>query len=105
MQRLAASAVKAYLDADPGIVLLDVREHWELDRARVDGAVHIPMGTIDAARARLDRDAFIVVMCHHGARSAQVAMFLERCGYARVANLEGGIDAWSTDVDPEVPRY
>ena len=90
------------------LLLLDVREPWEVELAsiRLEGtsAVFIPMGRIPAEVDALDRSQPVVCICHHGARSAQVVAFLERCGFASVYNLAGGIDAWSRTVDPAVPR-
>ena len=88
-----------------GWVLLDCRESVELSLARIDGAVHIPMGEIPDRLAELDATREIVVFCHHGIRSAQVAAFLRQQGFASVRNMAGGIDAWSTLVDPSTPRY
>lgn len=87
------------------LIVLDVREPEELAFARLDGAVHIPMRQIPARLPEIDRDRRVVVMCHHGMRSAQVAGFLREQGFARVENLDGGIDAWSAMIDPSVPRY
>jgi rhodanese-related sulfurtransferase len=90
-------------------LLLDVREDWEVAVAaiRIDGvaARHIPMGQIPERLAELDPAQAVVCICHHGMRSAQVAHFLERQGFATVYNLAGGIDAWSEQVDGSVPRY
>lgn len=98
--------VKVRLDAgDPRLVLLDVREPEEIALARLDGALHVPMGDVPSALARLDRERNYVVVCHHGVRSAFVCAFLLARGYLRVENLAGGIDAWSVEVDPAVPRY
>lgn len=98
--------VKARLDAgDPRLVLLDVREAEELALARLDGALHVPMGDVPSALAGLERDRDYVVVCHHGHRSALVAAFLLARGYPRVENLAGGIDAWSVEVDARVERY
>jgi rhodanese-related sulfurtransferase len=85
--------------------VLDVREPWEHDKARVEGATLIPMREIPSRAGDLPDDRDIVVMCHHGGRSAQVAQWLARNGRERVHNLAGGIDAWSRLVDPAVPRY
>lgn len=87
------------------IAVLDVREPGEVAIAAMPGATHIPMNDIPARIAELDRDAEWVVVCHHGMRSAQVAMYLARMGFARVSNLTGGIDAWSLTVDPATARY
>ena len=86
-------------------VLLDVREPWEHEKARIEGAQLIPMREVPARVAEVDKDAEVVAICHHGGRSMQVAMFLEKQGFKRVHNLVGGIDAWSRTVDPAVPLY
>ena len=90
---------------DGGVVLLDVREHDELAIAAVDGAMHIPMREIPARIGELDASKPLVVMCHAGGRSRRVAEFLQGNGFPNVFNLQGGIDAWSTQLDPRVPRY
>jgi adenylyltransferase/sulfurtransferase len=87
------------------ILLLDVREEWEVATAAVDGARHIPMALIPAQQALLPRDREIAVLCHHGMRSAMVADYLRAAGHERVLNVTGGIDRWSVEVDPSVPRY
>jgi rhodanese-related sulfurtransferase len=87
------------------VVLLDVREHDELALASVDGALHIPMRDIPARIANLDSGKPLVVMCHSGGRSRRVAEFLKQNGFSNVFNLTGGIDAWSTQIDSQVPRY
>ena len=86
-------------------VLLDVREPWEHEKARIEGSKLMPMREIPARAAEIDQDAEVVAICHRGARSLQVAMFLEKQGFKRVHNLVGGIDAWSRSVDPAVPLY
>ncbi len=95
--------------ADPAPVLLDVREPWELSAARIrfarGHAVDIPMMSIPSRLAEVDRTRPVVCICHHGVRSAQVVAFLLHVGYPAVYNLAGGIDAWSTQLDPSVPRY
>jgi rhodanese-related sulfurtransferase len=85
--------------------LLDVREPWEFDNASIAGSTLMPMASVPLRLDELPRDAELVCICHHGARSMQVAMFLEGRGFEQVTNLTGGIDAWSRDVDPTVPRY
>jgi rhodanese-related sulfurtransferase len=100
-------AIKDQLGADP--VLLDVREPWEVQTAplAVEGfrTVHIPMNLIPSRLAELDANSGTVCVCHHGMRSLQVALFLERQGFDPVFNLHGGVDAWSRQVDPSVARY
>jgi len=107
MQNLTAPALAEWL-ADTSRetpVLLDVREPWEIETAKIAGSVSIPMREIPARSEELDDDVQIVCICHHGARSAQVAMFLESRGHKDVFNLYGGIDAWSRQVDASVPTY
>ena len=84
---------------------IDVREPWEIETAKIAGSVSIPMRDIPARSEELDDEAQIVCVCHHGARSANVAMFLESRGFTKVFNLQGGIDAWSRQVDSTVPTY
>ena len=86
-------------------VLLDVREPWEYEKAHIEGALLIPMREVPARVAQIDEAKEVVAICHHGGRSMQVAMFLEKNGFKRVHNLVGGIDAWSRTVDPAVPLY
>src|SRR6266404_3657008 len=86
-------------------VILDVREPEEIAIASFPGATHIPMGDIPSRLTELDPDQETVVVCHHGVRSVQVAMYLAQMGFERVLNLAGGIDAWSEDADPSTPRY
>jgi rhodanese-related sulfurtransferase len=87
-------------------ILLDVREPWEYQTASLPNSLLIPMGEIPArAHAELDPDAPIVVICHHGARSLNVTMWLRNQGFEHVQSLAGGIDAWSRTIDPTIPRY
>jgi rhodanese-related sulfurtransferase len=107
LNEIAASELAAWL-SDPRRekpVLLDVREAWEWQAARIEGARHIPMREVPARLGEIDRDREVVAICHHGGRSQQVAMFLEKNGFAKVHNLVGGVDAWSRTVDPAVPLY
>ena len=87
------------------VVLLDVREPHERELAVIEPSVHIPMNEVAARIDELPKGKELVVYCHSGARSMMVASFLEHRGFAPVANLAGGIDAWSRTVDPNVPRY
>ena len=99
------AALKTRLDRGDEIFILDVREPFEISLAPFPGASHIPMGDIPSRLTELDTDRETVVVCHHGIRSAQVAMYLLRMGFEHVLNLSGGIDAWSEDADPTTPRY
>lgn len=86
-------------------VLLDVRQPAEFDICRIEGAQLMPMRVVPARFMDLDRQAETVVICHHGARSFQVAAFLEAQGFERVHNLTGGVDAWRLEVDPAMRAY
>ena len=97
--------LKKRLDQGEELFILDVREPEEVAIASLQGAKHIPMGDIPSRLTELDPDREIIVVCHHGVRSAQVAMYLGRMGFEHVINLAGGIDAWSLDADPATPRY
>jgi rhodanese-related sulfurtransferase len=90
----------------PGPVLLDVREPWEFATAQIAGSKSIPMGEIPArVFQELDPEAHIVAICHGGVRSLNVAVWMRNQGFEKVQSLSGGIDAWSREVDPAVPRY
>jgi rhodanese-related sulfurtransferase len=89
----------------PRLFLLDVREDDEREAAVIEPSLHIPMREVPLRLAEIPKDREIVVYCHGGTRSAMIAGFLESHGYPHVANLSGGIDAWSRTVDPKVPRY
>jgi rhodanese-related sulfurtransferase len=86
-------------------VLLDVREPWEYQTCRIEGSRLAPMNTIPARAQELDPHTETVVICHHGARSFQVAAFLERNGFSKLYNLQGGVNAWADQVEPAMPRY
>jgi len=87
-------------------LLLDVREQWEFQTASLPDSVLMPMGEIPSrAHQELDPDAPIVVLCHHGARSLSVTMWLRNQGFESVQSLAGGIDAWSRAIEPGIPRY
>ena len=86
--------------------LLDVRELWEFETARLEGAKLIPMGEIPSrAHEELDPDDHIVVYCHHGVRSMSVTAWLRQQGFEKAQSMSGGIDAWSRRVDGKVPMY
>jgi rhodanese-related sulfurtransferase len=102
-----AAFVADQTPAEP--VLLDVREAWELQTARLNlpgtRTLHIAMATLPARLHELDRRQPILGLCHHGVRSQQCVEFLQRQGFDAVYNVAGGIDAWSREVDPSVARY
>jgi len=97
--------VNALRGSGEDIVLLDVREPHEIALAAIAGSVNIPMGEIPARVQELDPEQHIVIVCHRGIRSANVAAWLQRQGFERVQSMRGGIDRWSKDVDPGVPIY
>lgn len=107
MQQMTAPALAAWLaDASrPKPVLLDVREPWEYETCHIEGALLIPMNTVPARLGELDADTPVVCICHHGARSMQVAAFLEHNGFTQVTNLTGGVHAWAQQVDGSMPTY
>jgi rhodanese-related sulfurtransferase len=86
--------------------LIDVREPWELAKARIEGGLPMPMGEVPArAHQELDPDERLLVVCHHGVRSMNVTVWLRNQGFEKVQSLRGGIDAWAAEVDPTVGRY
>jgi len=107
MHSLPPSAVRQWLDDQRPFLLLDCREHVEYDFARIENSQLLPMSEIADRLDELNgyRDSPIVVYCHHGVRSLHVANWLIGNGFTQVHNLEGGIDRWSLEVDPQVPRY
>ena len=86
-------------------VIVDVREPWEFELCRIEGAMPIPLGQLQARHTELPADRELVLVCHHGGRSQQAAQWLARNGHANVHNLRGGVEAWSFEVDPAMPRY
>jgi len=86
-------------------LLLDVREPWEFDTCHIPGSMSMPMSSIPARQEELDPELAIVCICHHGARSMQVAAFLERAGFNNVTNLTGGVHGWAMQVDTSMPTY
>lgn len=86
--------------------LIDVREPWEYSTAHIEPSTLIPMGDVPArANQELDPDDHLTVLCHHGQRSLNVTAWLRNQGFENVQSLRGGIDAWSAEIDPKVPRY
>ena len=105
MKQLGPTELKARLAAGDKLQLLDVREDWEFQTARIEGSILIPMGQVASRIAELDSAAETVVICHHGGRRMQVAGLLEQLGFPNVINLAGGVDAWARLVDPSMPVY
>ena len=103
-ENVTVSELKSRLDAGDRPVLLDVREPWEFELARLEGSKLIPMSQLQERFTELDPASETVVICHHGNRSSYVTRALQRAGFEKVLNLEGGLEAYSS-VDESVPRY
>jgi rhodanese-related sulfurtransferase len=99
------SEVKKRLDSGEKLMLIDVREAKEYAICRIEGATLIPMGTIPANLQMLDTDDEVICFCHHGVRSFDVANWLRQQGVASARSMAGGIERWSLEIDPTVPRY
>ena len=98
--------VKTKRDAGDSFTLLDVRELWEFETARITDAKLMPMGEVPSrANQELDPEDHIVVICHHGVRSMNVTAWLRQQGFEKAQSMRGGIDAWSRRVDANVPTY
>jgi rhodanese-related sulfurtransferase len=104
IEEISPAELKSRLDGGSVPVLLDVREPWEYEAARLEGSTLIPMGELNERYTELDPEAETVVICHHGSRSALVTRALRNAGFENVANLEGGLDAYARE-DPSVPTY
>jgi len=102
---MSAHELKQKMDAREPFELIDVREGFEYEIARIDGARLIPLGEIAERADELPRDRPIVVHCHSGRRSAEAVRLLQQRGFGNIYNLEGGIDGWSDQIDPGVPKY
>jgi rhodanese-related sulfurtransferase len=103
---ITPEAVKSATDRKEPFTLLDVREPWKFEAARIEGATLIPMGDIPSrAHQELDPEAHIIVYCHHGVRSMSVTAWLRQQGFEKAQSMAGGIDAWSRTVDGKVPMY
>jgi rhodanese-related sulfurtransferase len=102
---ISAREVKERLDKGEKLLLVDVREPHEYELCHIEGAVLIPMGSIPANLQKLDTDEDVICFCHHGMRSLDVANWLRTRGVNSAKSMAGGIDRWSLEIDPSVPRY
>jgi molybdopterin/thiamine biosynthesis adenylyltransferase/rhodanese-related sulfurtransferase len=102
---LSVLELKRKMDAGEPLTLVDVRESWEHDIAHIAGSRLIPLGELEEHLEELRREGILVLQCHSGGRSEQATRLLREVGFANVFNLEGGIEAWSKEIDPTVPRY
>ena len=103
--QLTPQQVQDGLQKQPAPLLLDVREEDEVRLCALPGSLHIPMNLIPLRHNELPDDVPIIVYCHHGIRSLNVARYLAHVGFENVANLQGGIDAWARQIDPTMARY
>ena len=103
---ITPEAVTALAKNETRFTLLDVREPWEVQTARISGSTFIPMADVPMrAHQELDPEEHIVVICHHGIRSANVCAWLRQQGFEKVQSMRGGIDQWARTIDPKVPLY
>ena len=103
---IAPEELKVLLDSKSDVVVVDVREPWEIEIASLANAKQIPMGDIPARfNQELDPEKHVVVICHHGVRSMNVTAWLRQQGFEQVQSLRGGIDRWSRQIDPTIPVY
>ena len=102
---ISAVELKRRLDNGEKLLLVDVREPWENAQCRIEGSVLIPMGSIPSMLQKLDTDDAVFCYCHHGMRSLDAAAWLRFQGIEKAKSLAGGIERWSVEIDPKVPRY
>jgi len=102
---ISVRELKSRMDKKEDLVLLDVREPYEYEIARIEGSRLIPLGELETRMSELPRSGTLVCQCHSGMRSEHAARLLKEAGFENVYNLQGGIDAWSVEVDPAVPQY
>lgn len=104
-QEITVNDLHARLQNNEDILIIDVREDWELEKAKLPFAKHIPMGQISLSIDEFDKNSEIIIMCHSGIRSMVITQLLKEQGFAKVKNLKGGINAWSVHIDTSVPCY
>ena len=102
---ITPAEVKARLDQGEKLVLIDVREPWEYEVCRIEGARHVPLGALAASLQTLPDVDEVICYCHHGIRSLDAATWLRFQGIEKAKSLSGGIERWSVEIDPDVPRY
>jgi len=97
--------VKARLDRGENLVLVDVREPWEFEICRIQGAKLVPLGSLAASLNTLPDAVEVICYCHHGMRSLDAAAWLRFQGFEKAKSLAGGIERWSREIDSTIPRY
>jgi rhodanese-related sulfurtransferase len=105
MKQITPEELKLYMDAGNAPALLDVRETWEYEICHIDKSINISMSLMPSRITEYKPDQEIVVICHHGIRSLQIASYLETLGYTNISNLAGGIDAWARTMEPTMTQY
>jgi rhodanese-related sulfurtransferase len=103
--QISAKEVSERIARGDKLFLLDVREHWEYELSRIAGATLIPLGTLPANLNTLRDAENVICYCHHGMRSLDAAVWLRQQGVKSVKSMAGGIERWSVEIDPRVPRY
>ena len=102
---ISPELVNEMIEAGEPLILLDIRDDWEWEKAHLETALHIPLAELKDRVGELDLNQEIIVYCHLGERSVDACLLLWEQGFRKVRNLTGGIEAWSELVDPNVPRY
>jgi rhodanese-related sulfurtransferase len=102
---IAPHEVKELLSRDSKVLFVDVREQWEYDTAHLAGSVLIPLREIPSNLQRIENSEQVVIFCHHGMRSLDAAAWLRSQGVEGARSMTGGIDRWSIEIDPAIPRY
>ena len=102
---ISAKELNELINSAEEIQIIDVREHFEWDICHIEGALNIPMNLIIESIDKISKDITTVIMCHHGIRSMNVIHYLESIGYKNLINLDGGIHAWSANVDKSMSTY
>ena len=101
-----SAAEAAELLKEKSARMVDVREPWEFAKTSIEGSLLMPMGEVPSrANQELDPDERLLVLCHHGVRSMNVTVWMRNQGFEQAQSVRGGIDAWSREVDPQLPRY
>jgi len=103
--QITPSEVKSMMDRGEKFLFVDVREKWEFETSWIQGAVLVPMGEIPSNLAKFEEAGNIILFCHHGIRSLDAAAWLRSQEVSGAKSMAGGIDRWSAEIDPTVPRY
>ncbi|HKI77912.1 MAG TPA: rhodanese-like domain-containing protein [Ignavibacteriaceae bacterium] len=105
IRQLSPKEVKNILERGENIRIIDVREEWEYETAKIENSELMPLSAFNEHITKLNPEDNLVISCHHGNRSYRVCAYLVQNGFKRVSNLDGGINAWSQEVDPSIPVY